>query len=117
MGYDPYKVWDINRTRSDALGGPRLYVRCDAMRDGDRCDYRIHRGTHHAAQSGGHRWIEAPIGYCSVCNDPVYPLSVKSLRVDGQHEYVPMCCDDAFVRASERRAPDPFGSTAEWASR
>lgn len=95
------------------------------MSMGDQCEYRVHAGHAHAAKSGSHRWIELPLGFCSECADPVFPLDAKSKRVVGQHVIVPMCCDDATLdevpggdeNVEALPGPDPFGSTSEWSKR
>ena len=119
MTYDPFKVYDRLRYRTAEQGGARVYARCTAMSGGDRCEYREHGGTHHAALDGSHTWIEEPLGACSICATDQYPLSVTWWSGEGR-DYALMtnCCDDGVV--VQRRivcGPDPFGSSAEWSER
>lgn len=109
MPYNPYMVWDIDRLRHSELGGPRLHPRCTAMSGGDRCEYRVHTGRAHAAQAGGHRWIEDPLGTCSACGDPVYPLGARAWRdveEPYRHHIVPDCCDDAHLIGADLTRKD-----------
>ncbi len=72
MSYDSYRR---------AEPGQR---RCSAMSGGDRCEYREHRGKAHAARTGSHLWVEAPLGVCSACETPQYPLGVVALPSSGR---------------------------------
>ena len=128
MAYNPFNTYDRHRHRHACFGGPVIYPRCSAMRDGDRCEYRQHRGTQHAAQTGGHLWIERPLGVCSICDMPVYPLMALARANVSRAErpwYASLCCENGVVvvdgqlfdQQDDEAGPDPFGSTAEWSTR
>lgn len=128
MSYNPLNTYDRHRHRHACFGGPLVYERCNAMSGGDRCEYRRHRGSHHAAQTGSHLWIEQPLGDCSICGQPVYPLMALSRhdsRTNGNW-FASLCCENGIVivdpslfddEPETTPGPDPFGASSEWSSR
>lgn len=123
MSYDPYRVYD--RLRYEG----RISPRCFAMSSGDRCEYRRHTGTAHAAKDGSHLWIEAPLGTCACCGNPQYPLGVtveENEHYGRQFRLLAQCCDDT-VEVPDPRTVAPyqdefvedeqFHSRAEWRER
>lgn len=128
MAYNPFNTYDRHRHRHECFGGPLVYERCNAMSHGDRCEYRRHRGQHHAARTGSHLWIDAPLGQCSLCGQDVYPLMALARhdsRTNGNW-YASLCCQNGIVIVDStlftedepvEAGPDPFGSSSGWSTR